>query len=500
MKVKSKPSKINPIYLEKKNSPLFIMDLFIQRNINFEIRKSENKFLFNQIPIIFDIIKTSLIYPRIKSTRIYYNKTLFISNQNSFSFLIRNCKDYKIQSKLISNIEQSKKIENDKVNIKDNNNNVSNKKDDKNNIKESNIEIESSNNEENIINNNQDSPIKIIENINKDLKNIVKSKKPIKADKLKIIPISKDGNCFYRCLSYFLLNNDEFFEDIKNMIIEWIENNYKIYVNFFGDDDKKKKTKEELAKSELEYIKSKDSWGSDYTISIACILFNLEIAIYYFDGKDSYKQYHYFYNEDESKKDSNDRELLLLCYHNNNHFNILYSINENNENVALYESLKSFNVKKINYKNKVKKIGVKFARNYVEIKNKSSTSFYDEIYEFLSSIESYSESIKALELQNPNWHYNQILSKFELKYPERILGKENKQLEKRRNFRKQCENYKINNNGRLCIINPLKKEDEKNKLYLIPYKHEKDIIIKDYHDSNNHAGKTSSYQYILKGN
>ena len=95
MKVKSKPSKINPIYLEKKNSPLFIMDLFIQRNINFEIRKSENKFLFNQIPIIFDIIKTSLIYPRIKSTRIYDNKMLFISNQNSFSFLIRNCKDTK---------------------------------------------------------------------------------------------------------------------------------------------------------------------------------------------------------------------------------------------------------------------------------------------------------------------------------------------------------------------------------------------------------------------
>ena len=31
------------------------------------------------------------------------------------------------------------------------------------------------------------------------------------------------------------------------MIIEWIENNYKIYVDFFGDDDKKKKTKEEFS-------------------------------------------------------------------------------------------------------------------------------------------------------------------------------------------------------------------------------------------------------------
>ena len=54
-----------------------------------------------------------------------------------------------------------------------------------------------------------------------------------------------------------------------------------------------------------------------------------------------------------------------------------------------------------------------------------------------------------------------MLFKFELKYPERIIGKENKQVEKRRNFRKQCVNSKINNNERLCIINPLKREEEK---------------------------------------
>ena len=74
--------------------------------------------------------------------------------------------------------------------------------------------------------------------------------------------------------------DEEFYHEIKEIIIEWIDNNYERYQNIFGDDDKNHITKEELAKKELEYIKSKDSWGSDYTITISCLLFNLNIAVY----------------------------------------------------------------------------------------------------------------------------------------------------------------------------------------------------------------------------
>ena len=154
------------------------------------------------------------------------------------------------------------------------------------------------------------------------------------------------------------------------MIVEWIENNYLSYEYFFGNDKKRKKTREELAQSELEYIKSKNSLRSDYTISLICIVFNLEIAVYYFDGKDIYKQYYYLYFEDEVKKDFNEKELLILCYYKNDHFNRLYYINYNIKNVALYESLKPFSANDINYKNNIRKTGFKFARNYVEIKNK----------------------------------------------------------------------------------------------------------------------------------
>ena len=51
--------------------------------------------------------------------------------------------------------------------------------------------------------------------------------------------------------------NEENYKEIKNIIIDWNENNYEKYINFFGDDDKNHISKEDLAKRELDYIKSK---------------------------------------------------------------------------------------------------------------------------------------------------------------------------------------------------------------------------------------------------
>ena len=67
-------------------------------------------------------------------------------------------------------------------------------------------------------------------------------------NQIKIIKILKNGNCFYRCLSYFLLKSQEFYQNIKNLIIEWIENNYDIYLDFFGGDDANNLTKEMVQK------------------------------------------------------------------------------------------------------------------------------------------------------------------------------------------------------------------------------------------------------------
>ena len=121
----------------------------------------------------------------------------------------------------------------------------------------------------NTINNNQFENI----DINANFINIVKTLNPINKNDIKIVKIFGDGNCLYRCLSFFLLGNEQFYEEIKNEIIKWIENNREAYDEFFGDDDANNKSKEELAEEEYNYIKSKDSWGRFYTIEIASILF-----------------------------------------------------------------------------------------------------------------------------------------------------------------------------------------------------------------------------------
>ena len=50
---------------------------------------------------------------------------------------------------------------------------------------------------------------------------------------LKKIKILGDGNCLYRCLSLCLLGNDQYYENIKLEIINWIDNNREKFNNFF---------------------------------------------------------------------------------------------------------------------------------------------------------------------------------------------------------------------------------------------------------------------------
>ena len=59
----------------------------------------------------------------------------------------------------------------------------------------------------------------------------------------------------------------------------------------------------------------------------------------------------------------------------------------------------------------------------------------------------------VLKFQNPNWHYNQILSEFNLKYSKRLEDKNSNISAKRKNFIKCIDSYKLDDNNRLCILN-----------------------------------------------
>ena len=52
-------------------------------------------------------------------------------------------------------------------------------------------------------------------NINAGFKNLVKTVNPLKKSDIRTIKINDDGNCYYRCVSYFLLGTKIYYNEIK---------------------------------------------------------------------------------------------------------------------------------------------------------------------------------------------------------------------------------------------------------------------------------------------
>ena len=56
----------------------------------------------------------------------------------------------------------------------------------------------------------------------------------------------------------------------------------------------------------------------------------------------------------------------------------------------------------------------------------------------------------------------------------------------------------MDNNNILCFLNPVKKGSKLQIDNKIPYQHEKEIRINEYHSNYNHAGSGATYINILK--
>ena len=70
-----------------------------------------------------------------------------------------------------------------------------------------------------------------------------------------------------------------------------------------------------------------------------------------------------------------------------------------------------------------------------------------------------------------------------------MLGNSPDFVEKRKVFRKELKNYKLDHNNRLLIINPLNNDEEKELEYKIHYLHEKDILVMQAYYEHNNRGK-----------
>ena len=115
-------------------------------------------------------------------------------------------------------------------------------------------------------------------------------------------------------ISFF--GNQNYYNNIKNLIIEWIENNYEIFTSFFGDDDSINVSKEQLTKEEYEYI--------------FCIIFKIDVAVFN-ERNGKYTRYFLFHKEEII-----DEEIIILLYVNNNHYELIYPKFENMKDKKLY--------------------------------------------------------------------------------------------------------------------------------------------------------------------
>ena len=291
--------------------------------------------------------------------------------------------------------------------------------------------------------------------------------------------------------SFFLLGNENYYKEIKELIIQWIEDNYSIYENFFPNDDSINTNRETEAKQEYEYIKSKDSWGTYYCFEIACLIFNLSIGVYTFNGTNLYTKYFLFENSNK------EGELMLINYITNYHFELIYDKDYNiNNNIVInaIPDVKNIigNTKQIHF------TGEEYNLKYVKIYFNNNNHIYDEIYLFLKSIKNNNKEIEKLKIKYPKMHYNQILTKFEIYYPQYMKGDDNKKVKMRRKFRKLAFKFIINTDNRLCIKNPIKKISDETEPYKIPLQSEKISLVKNFHCSNNHCGRDQTVHLLYE--
>ena len=322
-------------------------------------------------------------------------------------------------------------------------------------------------------------------NINNKFKNIVKTNNPISADDISIKPIVKDGNCFYRSISFFLLGDENYYMNVKELIINWIEANYLLFESFFSDDTVNNIGKKEVAKQEFEYIKANDSWGTYHTFEIACMIFNISIAVYTYNGTNLYNKYFLFENG------NSDSELMIIHYITNFHFELIFDKNYNTNDSCITKDINKFD--KIKTNQNIKFSGTEYNFKYIETNFNNNKNIYDDIYKFLKSIKHNQIEIDKLKKKYPKMQINQIYSKFNLYYPKCL----NNNDKKKRKFRKLASKFILDNNGRLCIVNPINNKNNSSDIYKIPLANEKITLVKNFHYNNSHSGRNVTVQLLL---
>ena len=302
--------------------------------------------------------------------------------------------------------------------------------------------------------------------------------------------ITPDGNCFYRCLSYFYRQKENDYNEFRQLITNYIEQNIDYYLIFISDEEVNIKNEDGLSDDEiikkkkdylLQYIENakKDKyWAGDLEISTANLIFNAKILIYTLEN-DKFNIYNEFSNESNSNKI---KDIIQILFINNNHFNLLikqeyadiFKVSDNIQKLEFTEFAKLITIKKIDNKDLIKNINIKNIRNekYVSFNRKTCENYYNEIADYILD----NNNIPARLKNNP-------------------LKKNKRQSKKRGKFRKMIKNHYRLYENRLQYKKFVNNEE---KWLYIPFENEVQPLLNYVHFNNHHLKKDRMCIHIIK--
>ena len=148
-------------------------------------------------------------------------------------------------------------------------------------------------------------------NNNNFLYYFVDNKQNDKFNQVNLIKITKDGNCFYRNISFFLTKNEDYHIYIRALIYEYINQNKSDIINNFPNITLN--TKLINTESYIPEILKDGTFAGDLEISQAIKIFNLKIAVYtlYVNKDVKYYKFYYYYNENKTEFK---KALMILLY------------------------------------------------------------------------------------------------------------------------------------------------------------------------------------------
>ena len=135
----------------------------------------------------------------------------------------------------------------------------------------------------------------------------------LNSNEVRLIDVNKDGNCFYRVISYFLFANENYYNLIRLTLYDFIMNNSKSiinhnpYIDYFG--------KIYHFNDYVQFIKEDSFYARDLEIAQANKCFKINISCYkYIQSENIYKKILSYYNNDADIKIN---PLCILLYKDN---------------------------------------------------------------------------------------------------------------------------------------------------------------------------------------